>query len=303
MKMMTAQNLLLALMYSGFHLTGGTVPLTIEGGNTVRRGDNVSLLCNCWQASHRDATCGLYPVFEINGQEHRVGSLQSNPKFSLIYDFTLNLFRLTVWSVRRRQSGTTFRCGVVDHYDAVVEWSNTVTIFVEDGDSPVLSAALGTSRIPALSDTYSTAATPIPTSLSTEPKGSPDTPPEILPVNAKEEDAPTYVYVAVGSAVGIIMYILTIVLIGLLIWLKIKGKKTEERKRHHNSPMYEPPMVTNPVYSDMMTPSSPAPPYFKDDPCMFGGRQVIVHMDSRYHNVPQRKSVAAESLYDYIDMQ
>ena len=38
-----------------------------------------------------------------------------------------------------------------------------------------------------------------------------------------EEDAPTYVYVAVGSAVGIIMYILTIVLIGLLIWLKIKG--------------------------------------------------------------------------------
>ena len=67
--------------------------------------------------------------------------------------------------------------------------------------------------------------------------------------------------------------------------------------------MYEPPMVTNPVYSEVMTPSSPAPPYFKDDPCMFGDRQVIVHMDSRYHNVPQRKSVAAESLYDYIDMQ
>ena len=38
-----------------------------------------------------------------------------------------------------------------------------------------------------------------------------------------EDDAPTYVYVAVGSGVGIVVYILTIVLIGLVISLKIKG--------------------------------------------------------------------------------
>jgi hypothetical protein len=128
-----------------------------------------------------------------------------------------------------------------------------------------------------------------------------------------KDDAPTYVYVAVGSGVGIVVYILTIVLIGLVISLKIKAKKGAQHSGssstsswdgpgtdRHQNPI---PMVTNPVYSDMMTPSSPAPPYFKDDPCMFGDRQVIVNMDSRYHDVPQRKSVAAESLYDYIDMQ
>jgi hypothetical protein len=128
-----------------------------------------------------------------------------------------------------------------------------------------------------------------------------------------KDDTPTYVYVAVGSGVGIVVYILTIVLIGLVISLKIKAKKGAQHSGssstsswdgpgtdRHQNPI---PMVTNPVYSDMMTPSSPAPPYFKDDPCMFGDRQVIVNMDSRYHDVPQRKSVAAESLYDYIDMQ
>ena len=41
--------------------------------------------------------------------------------------------------------------------------------------------------------------------------------------SSTEDDAPTYVYVAVGSGVGIVVYILTIVLIGLVISLKIKG--------------------------------------------------------------------------------
>ena len=39
----------------------------------------------------------------------------------------------------------------------------------------------------------------------------------------EEGDTPTYVYVSVGSVVGIVVYILTIVLIGLVISLKIKG--------------------------------------------------------------------------------
>ena len=63
------------------------------------------------------------------------------------------------------------------------------------------------------------------------------------------------------------------------------------------------PMVSNPVYSEVVSPSGPAPPYFKVDPCQFGDRHIVVHMDTRYHDVPQRKSVAAESLYDYIDTQ
>ena len=80
-------------------------------------------------------------------------------------------------------------------------------------------------------------------------------------------------------------------------------KKARLRVQRYQSPVYEFPMVSNPVYSEVVSPSGPAPPYFKVDPCQFGDRQIVVNMDTRYHDVPQRKSVAAESLYDYIDVQ
>ena len=41
------------------------------------------------------------------------------------------------------------------------------------------------------------------------------------------------------------------------------------------------PMVTNPVYSEVMTPNQ----------------------NSRHYDVPQRNSVSVESLYDYVEMQ
>ena len=78
-----------------------------------------------------------------------------------------------------------------------------------------------------------------------------------------------------------------------------------ECRQTQHSVVYDvhPPMVLNPVYNEVLSPRVPAPPYFKTDPCQFGNREVVVHMDTRYHDVPQRKSAEAESLYDYIDMQ
>ena len=75
-------------------------------------------------------------------------------------------------------------------------------------------------------------------------------------------------------------------------------KETSRRTRtsDNNGDSHPGPVPMVPM---VMTPTSPAPPYFKEGPCMLGDRhcQVIVNVDSRYHNVPQRTSVDEESLY------
>ena len=58
----------------------------------------------------------------------------------------------------------------------------TIEITSSNQPSPTMSSSTIFTHSPSYSHHQ-----PIPTSLSTEPKGSPDTPPEILPVNAKGE--------------------------------------------------------------------------------------------------------------------
>ena len=58
----------------------------------------------------------------------------------------------------------------------------TIQITSSNQPSPTMSSSTIFTRTPSYSHHQ-----PTPTSLSTEPKGSPDTPPEILPVNAKGE--------------------------------------------------------------------------------------------------------------------
>ena len=54
-------------------------------------------------------------------------------------------------------------------------------------------------------------------------------------------------------------------------------------------------MTHNPVYGCI-----PAPPAYMEHPDFGGNRDVVVNMDVRYHDAPGRKSVAVESLYDYV---
>ena len=54
-------------------------------------------------------------------------------------------------------------------------------------------------------------------------------------------------------------------------------------------------MTQNPVYEGI-----PAPPAYMEHPDFGGNRDVVVNMDVRYHDTLGRKSVAVESLYDYV---
>ena len=56
-------------------------------------------------------------------------------------------------------------------------------------------------------------------------------------------------------------------------------------------------MTHNPVYGG---PSAPPPPAYMEHIDFGGNRDVVVNMDVRYHDAPGRKSVAVESLYDYV---
>ena len=54
-------------------------------------------------------------------------------------------------------------------------------------------------------------------------------------------------------------------------------------------------MTHNPVYGGI-----PPPPAYMEHPDFGGNRDVVVNMDVSYHDAPGRKSVAVESLYDYV---
>ena len=54
-------------------------------------------------------------------------------------------------------------------------------------------------------------------------------------------------------------------------------------------------MTHNPVYEGI-----PAPPAYTEHIDFGGNRDVVVNMDVSYHDTLGRKSVAVESLYDYV---
>ena len=79
----------------------------------------------------------------------------------------------------------------------------------------------------------------------------------------------------------------------------LQPAKKNRSKAHHSPPPppSAPPieMTHNPVYG-----GAAAPPAYVEHSDFGENRNVLVNMDVMYHDVTGRKSMAVESLYDYI---
>jgi hypothetical protein len=192
--------------------------IRIQGGPTVEVGERVSIVCSC----NVFLECLNEVHFEIRGVKYNFTTLKNGgaPGYQFTPDEDASSFiadhKLILVSATMDDTGTTYRCipSLSDRDET--EWSNRVTLTVrESATSPTntmtKSSAIFISSIPKTTRTeYATTEGGI--TVYSEKV-----------TELTKDDAPTYVYVAVGSGVGIVVYILTIVLIGLVISLKIKG--------------------------------------------------------------------------------
>ena len=117
--------------HTGIAPVGETSILSIAGGDVVKEGSNVTIGCNC-RGHGPDIACGDYPTFEINHIPHSGGGIARGryPGYSIVYNYFTQVHKLIAHNVSRSQNGSTYRCGLRDHYGEVILWSNTVTMIV-----------------------------------------------------------------------------------------------------------------------------------------------------------------------------